>query len=308
MSSFFLFLLLHAAEPAPPVAMVLTRQGDVTVRHGTGTRRLAAMDLLRPDDRLTVPEGEVLLVFLRDGHCERLGPRAEATVTGEGCRPADAVRREEKVKLTPAHLESLRDLARSGRAAVGVLRGDAPPAPPLVTPLFGATVLIDRPTLTWPEAEGADGYRVELLSGDSRRSLWKMTTKERRVEYGGKAPLDRAKKYLWRVSALKGEDKTELVVDSKFQVATRSEVEKLATLPPLVKEGQTPALLLAAVAYEAHGVYDEALRLYEKLAEAHPREPNYPLALANYYERAGRPDKARAAREKARELRMETGK
>jgi hypothetical protein len=70
--------------------MVLTRRGDVTLRHGDADRRLAAMDLLRPDDVLTTADGEALLVFLTDGHCERVLAKMKATVTDKGCRPSCA--------------------------------------------------------------------------------------------------------------------------------------------------------------------------------------------------------------------------
>ena len=64
-----------------------------------------------------------------------------------------------------------------------------------------------------------------------------------------------------------------------------------------------PAKQVTAL-YEAHGAYDEALRQYERLAKARPQEPAFQQALANYYERAGRPDLAKAARERAKELEL----
>lgn len=305
-----LLLTLLPANTAPPrpVAMVVTCQGAVTLRHATKEQPLGAMDLLRPDDRLIMAGGEVLLVFLLDGHCERLAAKGEVIVTGKGCRPEKAIKREEKIKLTPAHLETLRDLAESDRAAVGVLRGDAPRSPPVVVPMFGATLLTDRPKLSWPPTPGAEGYRLELFSGDGQRSLWKTTTKTPFVTYNGKSPLRQGGKYLWRVSAVKGEDKLETVVDSKFQIATAEEIEKLKALPPLLKDGKTPELLLAAVTYEAHGVYDDALCLYKQLADLQPQEANYLLALGNYYERAGWLDLARTTREQAKELQAKTKK
>jgi hypothetical protein len=298
-------LIAPAADSAPPVAMVLTVKEDVSVTSGQDKpRRLGAADLLRPGDRLEAAEaGEAILLFLADGHRERLKPGAKASVADKGCTPAEAVETLPVGKLAPVQTDSLRDLSGSSRGAVGILRGDNPPAPQVVTPIFGAVVLTDHPALSWQPVEGAEGYRVELLSGDGQRMLWRVTTKEARLPYPDKPALGRGAKYLWRVSALLGEDKTKPVVDSKFQVATKGEMEALAPLADLPGKADDAALLLGAVTYEAHGVYDKALELYEELAKRAPEAPNFQEALGNYYERAGRADKAKAAREKAAELR-----
>ena len=42
---------------------------------------------------------------------------------------------------------------------------------PLVTPLFGANVLTDHPTLTWPAVDKVEAYHVELRGGDGKRVL-----------------------------------------------------------------------------------------------------------------------------------------
>jgi hypothetical protein len=298
-------LFVLGADPAPPVAMVLTTQGNVTLeRDSAKPHRLGAMDLLRPDDRLSAAaDAEALLIFLADGQRERLKPKARATVGEKGCKPADAIERQEGAKLPPPQLESLRELARSSRGAVGVLRGEAPPVPLLITPIYGATVLNERPALTWPATKDADIYKVQLLSGDGKRLIWKETTKEPHLAYPDKQkPLRQGVKYLWRVSARKGEDMEMEIVDSKFSIVTKIEAEVLAKLKPLAQSDDPADWLLAAVIYEAHGVYGESLALYEKLAQKQPNEANYQVALASYYERGGRTDKAEAAKEKAKKL------
>jgi hypothetical protein len=225
-------------------------------------------------------------------------------VGARGCTPADAVERVEGKKLHPAQLESLRELGRSGRRAGADLRGRPPATPQRVTPLYGATVLTDRPTFTWYPAAKADSYRVELWSGEGRQRLWRAQTTAARLDY---PPNERALKpgtgYQWRVLARRGEDEDPvLVVDSKFSTPTKSEADDLAAVKPLAA-GDNPAdLLLAAVMYEEHGVYGEALAIYEKLAAKRPEEANFQLALANYYERGGRSAAAAAARAKAKQL------
>jgi tetratricopeptide (TPR) repeat protein len=85
-------------------------------------------------------------------------------------------------------------------------------------------------------------------------------------------------------------------------VATEGEAKELAELKKLVDSKDATDWLLAAVEYEAHGVYTESLPLYEKLSKALPKEGNYHKALANYYERAGRKDEAEKEREAAKKL------
>lgn len=157
---------------------------------------------------------------------------------------AEAVQRLEGPKLAEANLESLRGLARSSRGAVGVLRGDPPPKPQIVAPLYGATILTDRPALTWPEVK-ADAYLVQLFSGaegKDQRLLWKDTVKETRLTYPEKQkPLEFGKLYRWRVTPLKGEDASaDPIVESKFLVLTKSEIALLSNLKPLLASKSAP--------------------------------------------------------------------
>jgi hypothetical protein len=299
-------VLFIPTQTGEPVAMVLTAKGTPTLqRDKEAARRLGAMTLLWPGDRVEITEaGEVTLVFLQNGHRERL--KAKATVQAKGCQPADAAEQLAGPKLGAANLESLRSLATSSRGAVGVLRGDPPAKAQVVTPLFGATILNERPALTWLEAK-ADAYLVQLFSGGEgkeQRLIWKATVKDARLSYPEKEKsLQLGLKYRWRVTPLKGEDTSaDPIVDSKFLVLTKYEIGLMSNLKPLLESKSQADLLLAAVSYEAHGVYDEALRLYERLAAMAPDEASFQSALASYYERAGRNDLAEKARERAKEL------
>jgi hypothetical protein len=295
------------ADPPPPVAMVLAApKGEVTLeRDGTKPRRLRATDLLRPGDRLRAATGaSALLIFLDEGRYERLKPNAQATVGDKGCTPADAVEPVAGRKLPPAQLEGLRDLARSSRGAVAVVRGRPPATPQAVTPLYDATVLTDRPALTWRPADKADSYQVQMWSGDGQRLIWREKTTAARLDYPPKqAGLKPGTQYRWRVTVRRGEDEDPTpLVDSKFATAGKEEAEELAAVKPLAASAEEADLLLAAVTYQAYGAYGEALALYEKLAAKEPEEPSFQLALASYYERAGRADQAEAARAKAKKL------
>jgi hypothetical protein len=267
-------------------------------------------DPLYAEDRLIAQDAGVRLVFLDDGHLEQLKPKARVTVASKGCRPDDGVELIARKKPSPAQLESLRDLARSGRGAVGVVRGRPPATPQAVTPLYGATVITDRPTLTWRPVKNAASYRVELWSGDGERLIWRAKPAVAQLNYPPKEKALRlGTAYLWQVRARSATDEDlGLVVDSEFSTAGEMEVAKLAALQPLASGADAADWLQAAVTYQDFGVYGEALALFEKLAAKQPDKPKFQEALAIYYERAGRTEEAKKAQEKAKKLRAELPK
>jgi hypothetical protein len=306
--------VLAVAADEPPASVALVLQGT-RVELQRGKKRASPLRpnaLLRPGDRLkAATDGTAVLVFLADGHRERLRPGQEATVGEKGCRPEKAVELLPVPALAPANLEALRDLCRSARAGIGVPRGNPPEAPPHVRPLHGAAVATTRPELSWPAEDKAEGYRLEMLSGAEgreQRRPWQATTKAPHLAYPEKEkPLDTGKRYRWRVRPLHGEEAGEPIVQSQFQVLTEEEIQDLAEVKRLVDSKAPEDWLEAAALYEAHGIHDEVLRLYERLARARPEEPAFQRALANYYARAGRPDLARAARERANKLGWQEG-
>jgi hypothetical protein len=298
-------LWMAAAEPALPVAMVLDVAGKATLQRSDGPAQvLQTMDLLRPGDRLKVADGAVRLVLLNDGHGERLPAKAEVTVGDQGCQPAEAVERLPR-KLSAAQLKRLRGLAQSNRAGVGVLRSPESDAVPAVTPLFGSMVVSERPTLTWPAVSGATGYEVRLVSGQGKeeRLEWKATTTESRLRYpDGQPPLPAGVVRYWEVRAQLPGGKEQVAVRSKFNLATETERASLRKLERLVDSSDAADWLLAAASYEAYFAYDEALRLYEKLAQRHPEAAHVHTALASYYARAGQKEKSEASRQRAKQL------
>jgi hypothetical protein len=305
----YLALLSVGGDPPPaPAAMVLTVKGDARLERGEEKpQSVWAMLLLRTGDRVRVPGGgEVTLVLLGDGRQQRIKAGATVKVAAKGCEPVTAVERVKGPQLSPTNLSRLHEMARSSRGGVGVLRGDPTVRPQLLTPMHGTVILGDRPTFSWPSVSWAEGYRVQLLSGvegRDERVLWRAATKEPRVPYPEKEkPLVAGRKYRWRVYAFKGEDKEEVVVSSKFSTLTKEEAEALAGMKALAAGESQADLLLAAAVYESYVVYEEALKRYERLAEMAPMQPGFQVALASYYERAGRPDRAKAARERAKKL------
>jgi hypothetical protein len=299
--------VLFAADPPPRwVGMAVTSRGAVALQRGKEKRRLGAGDYLKPGDRLQAgPGGEAVLVFFHDGHSARLKPGREVVLTTTGCSPPDAVVRVAPAKkLTKALLSRLSEIGPSDRAGVVVGRGGPPPSRRVVTPMFGSTVLTTRPSLSWQPTPGARSYRVELRTGEEGRTLlWRATTAKPALKYPARQkPLEYSADYSWRVTALLPGGKEKRVVQSEFMVITEADVEEVAQVKALTRGDDPAGWLLAAVLYEQHGAYNEALPLYERLARQAPAEVNFHKALAVYYELAGRADLARKARERAEKL------
>jgi hypothetical protein len=312
LAMFLAAVLAVPGDPPEPVAMVLTTKGTATVEHGKAApAKVRAMTLLYAGDKVSVAaDGEVLYVLLADGQRELLGAKSQASLGPKGATPPG--QQIKGPKLPPANLESLRDLARSAKGAGSCVRGDrGDPTPEnarLVLPLYGAAVLSDRPKLSWPKGDAkTDAYLVEFFSGGEgkdRRLLWKATVKETHMNYPEKQEsLKPSRKYQWRVTPLKGEDATaDPIVYSYFQVLTPAEIKLLGELKPLLESKVPGDLLQAAACYQAHGVDDEALKLYLRLAELMPEDANIQLSLASFYEQAGNKELADKARERAKKL------
>jgi hypothetical protein len=321
-----LALLLTTVLAAPgdagvPVALVAGGGEKATLERGKKKSAPEEGNLLLPGDRLTAgPGGGPTLVLLADGRRMRLKPGKAAAVGPGGLEPADAAEEVEGPSADPEVLKSLRDAYRfrpAGGAAAAVLRGGAPTGeatavPRGTAPLYGARVLTDHPTLAWPAAAGAAGYRVQLLDGAEgpEKVLWSAETRDTRLPYPeDEAALPLGRRYRWRVTALLpgGKEAEAPAAEGKFFTASAREVARLAKVRRLA-EGDDPAgWLLAADAYDAAGVYGKALPLYERLAARSPNAVSYQLALASYYARAGREADAKKARERVKELGAKAG-
>jgi hypothetical protein len=194
----------------------------------------------------------------------------------------------------------LGELGPDSRIGSAIFRSDAGK---LVTPFTGTTILSDRPSLTWQPAEKVISYQVQLLKAGSKVEVWKVETKEPKLAYPEKKkPLQRGRKYVWKVTATtreKGFEGFADVVSSEFFVATARVAEELEKVRPLAASTDMGDLLLAAVAYEAKGCCAETLEIYQKLAKLAPEEVGYHRALAFLYERAGQTEKAKAERKLA---------
>ena len=109
-------LLFQATVEAAPAAMVLEVKGKVEVEPVKGmVKFLTVMDLLYPGDKLRPNAGaQAMLVFMVDGHQERVQTKAPVTVSRNGCTPPDNV--TPLKKSTPEKklvLEGLKETAES---------------------------------------------------------------------------------------------------------------------------------------------------------------------------------------------------
>jgi hypothetical protein len=286
--------------------MVLDRTGRVEVRPADSpgaAQPVRAGDLLYPGERIAVPAGgSAVLAVLGVGARERLKPGSEATVGPAGCAPPEAVlERAPQKPAVAASLKGVRPAAGDGRNAGVLFRGDddLPDPPPPVTPLYGATVPTDRPSLAWRPFEGVARYRVRLLTA-SGRELWRAETDATRLPYPADKPgLRPGYVYDWEVA-----DAAEArpLARSRLSVALESDRPKFDELKSLAAGDDRAGVLEAALGYARLHAWDEALSTYERLAKLAPDEPAFRRALADLYRRAGRPDDAKSA-ERGRDTR-----
>src|SRR5260221_14558893 len=106
MLALWLATTLTFAPQLPAASMILDAKGEVTRSVGGGqTKHAAVMDILQTGDVLKTAAGaEAVIVILSDGHRERLKAGSQITIGDAGGAPADAVVREEKAKVSKAHL------------------------------------------------------------------------------------------------------------------------------------------------------------------------------------------------------------
>lgn len=120
-----LFFTAAVVEPTPAV-MVLQVEGDVAVLPAGGRPRGTAtvMDLLYPEDQIiAAPGSAAILVFLRDGHRERIQASRCVVITCDGGTPACVIASHRAVvSAIVAEGKDIRPLARSGRGAAVVFR------------------------------------------------------------------------------------------------------------------------------------------------------------------------------------------
>jgi hypothetical protein len=292
-------MLLVAQASSKPAALVLDRTGPVEIRPVQGPPQRAEIgDLLYPGERLAVPtDGAATLAILGVGAQERLQPGTEATVGPRGCTPMESVAARTGQKPAVARtMKGVRPASPDSRKAGLTLRAGPAPA---VTPIDGATIVTDRPTLAWPPAEGARVYFVHLRTF-AGRELWQARTTESHLAYPeGKDPLPLGSLCRWEVSYQDRHDRDRPLVQAEFAVASPTELGQMEELQSLAASEDRAVLLTTALAYQRLGAFAAATAVFERLARLAPEEPAYQAALAELYTRAGRAGEAQVASDRA---------
>jgi hypothetical protein len=273
-------------KPTPPAAMVLDIKGKAEIRSSDGKTKVAEIgDLLYPDEVLVVPgDGSAIVSILGAGTRESIKPGSEAKVEPKGCTPPEAIlARKEQPKAVASMMKNLRPSPGDGRKA-GLGFRTSPDQGRAITPIFGATVVQDRPSLAWPAAEKAESYRVKLLTG-AGRELWKAETKEPRLTFPeGKEPLHEDYVYRWEVT---DQDYRQLV-SGEFSAATASERAQFDELKAMVESGDRADRCSAALGYWRMSAYAEAIATLENLDKESSGKPAYRSLLSDLYRIAGR--------------------
>jgi hypothetical protein len=296
-------LLCLVLAPEPPVAIILSKQGEILIRKANDPtpKKAAPRDFLWRGDRLTVPaDGRVMLVFPKSGAREQIKPGVQITIEEKGVRPAEAV--ASRGSLPPSVVDGLRDVRPppgGGRAGVVVFRSADQSGPPAVAPIVGSLVARDRPEFAWKKADGVDSYWVRLSVDGSDRELWRVKATTNRAPFPKDQPaLKRGRSYVWTVTDPDGRR----IVSGRFAVADPDDIAVLEETEALGKSDDASSILAAQLVLEALGAIDQAIPLGEKLARLAPDEPSHLESLAELYFRAGRRDEAAKARSKAKQI------
>lgn len=293
------------AEAAKPIGRFLEVKGDVRVLDVSGKPRAAEVfGSVYADESLELAADASVVISFRSGVCERISDVATATLKESGVEPVTAAK---PLKL-PAKAkkligESLTELDKSS-GGVTVTRSEVPVRPPTidVSPIVGSTVLTLKPTFAWPVRQGAKSYELILKGARGDKRLWGTDTKANRVDYSGSENLKEDKEYRWEVFATLAEGKVEPLCNGSFRIGTTETREAAAGLLELAEDSEPPLVALAAIRLEEFGLFAEAIQQYERLIKLAPRRAEFPAALSELYDKAGRTAEAAKSRELAKQL------
>jgi len=142
---------------------------------------------------------------------------------------------------------------------------------PLPVSPVATAVKSTRPTFRWTPAKGAQGYTLVIAERDQIKVVWERDVGTQTwFSLPAEAPeLRRGEIYSWQVEANIGGKWEPLWAPVKFRVL---DAAALAEVTRLERRFKKSALVLGAV-YEAHGLYEEAQKQFEKLKRLNPADP-----------------------------------
>jgi hypothetical protein len=284
---------------ARPVAIVLETTGKPTLLVTMKSEPLRSLKLLRPGDEVKAGAGDgVLILFVADGHMEKLSPASSILVQEKGGKATGIVEWVPS-RLDARNLDALRKRVNAEKLGGTIARsGDAPK--PAIAPINGAVVATDRPTLRWPAVKDAASYRVELLvdtGGADAELVWRRPSSEPILEYPADAkPLARTIVYRWRVTAVQpNKSEKTAIADVHFVVGTEAMETQAAELRKLAAGKQPADLVLAAAGFESLGMTDELYPLYKRLTQIVTADPCLWAMLGDSALKAGLKDESEKA-------------
>lgn len=305
-----LALLASLADPRPalaePFALVASVHGKVEVTRGRDVTRAAFGTPLERGDRVAVAPGGSATIYFSDGNVIELAEKSAVTVGGRvtsGARvgPAAGIPSRVYAQVSKVVTGGSRD---KGLIALSQMRSGEDRAPLILEPRR-ADVLDDRPVYSWRAVEGATRYQV-TVAGDAGEIVRVEVTGTRLEHPAASPPLARDADYVWSVDAFAGRDKLHgetsvfHVLSAAEREAVLADVEGIARGFPA---GETPAAHFVRGQYEAgRGLYHDAARRFQRLAELVPGSPAPHEALGNVYRAIGLMDLAAAEYQRALEL------
>ncbi|MBI1760415.1 MAG: zf-HC2 domain-containing protein [Acidobacteria bacterium] len=135
----------------------------------------------------------------------------------------------------------------------------------------GKVVLADRPQLRWQPLKNATSYRVTIFTAnyESVAQSQDLST----TTWTPPQPLPRERVYLWQVTASKDGQEIKAPVapapEARFKILDQAKADEIAAA-----RRRTPVSnLLLGLLYAQAGLFDEAERELQKLAQANPQAP-----------------------------------
>lgn len=296
--------LAEAAEK--PIGRILEITGKVRVLDVTKKSRPAEVfGTVYAEESLELEaDASVVISFRVSRKLERISKVSKATLKETGVEPREAatsleLKNPQAMKLVGNSLKSL----EKGVGGVTLTRSAGPAAPlPAVSPIVGCTVLTANPTFNWPTRENAKSYELILKGPKLKKKPWRTDKMAPPVKYDGDTELENDKEYLWEVFVTLNDDKVLPICNGSFHIGSDETYEAAKDLEALNNETEPPLVALAAIRLEELGLYEDAIRQYERLLELSPRRAEFPAALSELYDKAGKTTKAAESRKLAEKL------
>ena len=268
----FVLAFCTSASAADPAGVLSLVSGTVQIiRDGEKAPRKAQIaDLIMPGDHIvTAGQSEASFLFCPESRAAKILADSEVQFEAGTVRVLKGKLADDR-KVSACKLPSNLALSGSSQLQSGVLR------------LRGSNLVLVSPSKTnvahlqprfrWEPMDGATAYELKITDREER-VLWKQKFRSGDAQYPSNAPaLAWDQKYLWRVTALDGEEPlTE--VGSYFQTLPKDRADQVRSVEDATKRflqsdpKDGNSLLLLAFLYDENGILDEAARTYREITQ-----------------------------------------